>query len=57
MQSPEDILETAFKIFGRNVVGNSLSKLSTTQCAGLIGVVVTSLAPQVTYKLLDRSFQ
>ena len=57
MQSPEDILDTAFKIFGRNVVGNSLSKLSTTQCAGLIGVVVTSIAPQVTYKILDQSFQ
>ena len=47
MQSPDDIFQAAINIFGKTVVGNSLSKLSATQCAGLIGVVVTSLAPQV----------
>ena len=53
LQSPEDVFQTAINIFGRNVVRNSLSKLSTSQCAGLIGVVVTTLAPQV--KLLKSS--
>ena len=47
LQSPEDVFQTAVSIFGRNVVRNSLSRLSTTQCAGLVGVVVTTLAPQV----------
>ena len=47
LQSPEDVFQTAISIFGRNVVRNSLSRLSTTQCAGLVGFVVTTLAPQV----------
>ena len=56
LQSPEDIFQTAINIFGRNVVRNSLSKLSTTQCAGLIGVVVTTLAPQVELTNLSSKY-
>ena len=55
MQSPDDIFQAAIKIFGKTVVGNSLSKLSATQCAGLIGVVVSTLAPQVQIDHLQFS--
>lgn len=43
-----DPVESALEIFGKNIVQRSLSKASTFQCAGLIGVIVTSIAPQVS---------
>ena len=44
----DDPVESALEIFGKNIVQKSLSKASTFQCAGLIGVIVTSVAPQVS---------
>ena len=42
-----DPFTAAINIFSKSAVGNLLSKLSTTQCAGLMGLVVSTFAPQV----------
>ena len=47
LKSHDDIFEAAISIFGKSVVGSSLSRLSTFQCAGLVGLVVSTVAPQV----------
>lgn len=47
LKSPEDIFDAAISVFGKSVVGSSLSRLSTSQCAGLVGLVVSTVAPQV----------
>ena len=47
-----DPLETAISIFGRTMIGNALSELSISQCSGLIGMIISSLAPETTIPLL-----
>ena len=42
-----DPLAAAIAIGGKIGVGASLSKFSASQCAGLIGVIVSSINPQV----------
>ena len=46
-----DSFESAIKILGRTVVGNALSEMSLTQCSGLVGVILSTVAPEVS-KLL-----
>ena len=43
-----DPLSAAIAIGGKLGVGASLSKFSASQCAGLIGVIVSSITPQVS---------
>ena len=42
-----DPLAAAIAIGGKAGVGVSLSRSSASQCAGLVGVIVTSITPQV----------
>ena len=42
-----DPLGAAIEVGGKTGVGVSLSRFSASQCAGLIGVMVTSITPQV----------
>lgn len=42
-----DPFSAAINIFSRSAVGNVLSKLSTSQCAGLMGLFISTVAPQV----------
>jgi hypothetical protein len=42
-----DPLEAAIAVGGKTGVGVSLSRFSASQCAGLIGVIVSSISPQV----------
>ena len=44
-----DPLQAAIAVGGKTGVGVSLSRFSASQCAGLIGVIVTSISPQVRY--------
>ena len=43
-----DPLSAAIAVGGKLGVGASLSKFSASQCAGLIGVIVSSITPQVS---------
>lgn len=43
----DDPFEAAIKVFGKSVVGTSLSKISTFQCAGLFGMIISTVAPEV----------
>ena len=52
MLASVDPLETAISIFGRTMIGNALSELSISQCSGLIGMIISSLAPETTIPLL-----
>ena len=47
MATSHDPLGAAIEVGGKTGVGVSLSRFSASQCAGLIGVMVTSIAPQV----------
>ena len=47
-----DPLAAAIAIGGKVGVGSSLSKFSASQCAGLIGVIVCSINPQVIVSIL-----
>ena len=42
-----DPLAAAIAVGGKVGVGVSLSRFSASQCAGLVGVIVTSICPQV----------
>lgn len=42
-----DPLADALDVTGSTILGTCLSKFSASQCAGLVGVIVASLAPQV----------
>ena len=42
-----DPVAAAIALGGKIGVGASLSKFSASQCAGLIGVIVSSITPQV----------
>ena len=42
-----DPLAAAIAVGGKSGVGVSLSRFTASQCAGLVGVIVTSITPQV----------
>jgi hypothetical protein len=42
-----DPLAAAIAVGGKVGVGVSLSRFSASQCAGLVGVIVSSITPQV----------
>ena len=44
-----DPLAAAIAIGGKVGVGVSLSRFSASQCAGLVGVIVSSITPQVKH--------
>lgn len=46
--STNDPFEAALSLFGKNVVGSSLSRISTNQVAGLLGVIISTVQPQVS---------
>ena len=48
--STNDPFEAAMSLFGKNVVGCSLSRISTNQVAGLLGIMISTLQPQVFQK-------
>jgi hypothetical protein len=47
--SASDPLAAAIAVGGKTGVGVSLSRFSASQCAGLVGVIVSSVTPQVKY--------
>ena len=53
-----DPLEAAITLGGKVGVGLSLSRFSASQCAGLVGVIVSSIMPQVLifFKILSIAF-
>ena len=52
MLNSVDPFETAINIFGRSVIGSILSELSVSQCSGLIGIILSTMAPETTIPLL-----
>ena len=46
--SSADSFASTIKILGRTVVGNALSEMSLTQCSGLVGVILSTVAPEVS---------
>ena len=46
-----DPLSTAIEVSGMNGIGVTLSRLSASQCAGIVGLIITSIHPQVKRKL------
>ena len=42
-----DSFASSIKILGRTVVGNALSEISLTQCSGLVGLILSTVAPEV----------
>ena len=45
--SSEDPFNTAMEVVGKKMISNSLSKMLTTQCSGVIGLAVSSVHPPV----------
>ena len=45
-----DPLAAAIAIGGKVGVGVSLSRFSASQCAGIVGVIVSSITPQVKHE-------
>ena len=43
----EDPFSTAVDIVGKKMIGNSLSKMLTSQCCGVIGLAVSTVSPNV----------
>ena len=43
----EDPFNTAVEVVGKKMIGNSLSKMLTSQCSGVIGLAVSSVSPNV----------
>ena len=43
-----DPLAAAIQIGGKMGVGLSLSRFSASQCAGIIGLIISSICPQVS---------
>ena len=41
--------DAALQVFGKSFLGTTFSKISATQCSGLIGLLVTSISPEVHY--------
>lgn len=52
MLNSVDPFETALNLFGRTVIGSVLSELSISQCSGLIGIILSTVAPETTIPLL-----
>ena len=52
MLNSVDPFETAINILGRSVIGSILSELSVSQCSGLIGIILSTIAPETTIPLL-----
>ena len=52
MLNSVDPFETAMNIFGRSLIGSILSELSLSQCSGLIGIILSTIAPETTIPLL-----
>ena len=50
--SSPDPLATAIEIGGRSGVGLALSRFSASQCAGIVGLMISSINPQVITKAL-----
>ena len=50
-----DPLAAAIDVGGKIGVGLSLSRFSASQCAGIVGVIVSSITPQVN-KIFKNSF-
>jgi hypothetical protein len=44
-----DPVAAAIDVGGKKGVGVSLSRFSASQCAGIVGVIVSSITPQVVY--------
>ena len=44
-----DPVAAAIDVGGKKGVGVSLSRFSASQCAGIVGVIVSSITPQVIY--------
>ena len=51
-----DPLTAAISVGGKTGVGAALSKFSASQCAGLVGVIVSSITPQVLNYHLEYKF-
>jgi hypothetical protein len=47
MLGSEDPFQSMINVLGKSCIGTSLSKLSCSQVAGIMGLVVTTFAPQV----------
>ena len=45
-----DPLATAIEIGGKTWVGLALSRFSASQCAGIVGLIISSINPQVNEK-------
>ncbi len=45
--SSEDPFNTAVEVVGKKMIGNSLSKMLTSQCSGVSGLAVSSVSPNV----------
>ena len=43
----EDPFNTAIEVVGKKMIGNSLSKMLTSQCSGVIGLAVSTVSPNV----------
>ena len=48
MFAAENPFEKAAELFGKNVVGTSLANVLATQCSGVVGVLISTLAPTVS---------
>jgi hypothetical protein len=51
-----DPLAAAIEVGGKMGVGVSLSRFSASQCAGIVGVIVSSITPQVNNIFSDLCF-
>ena len=49
MLGSDDPFQSMINVLGKSCIGNSLSKLSCSQVAGIMGLVVTTFAPQVLF--------
>ena len=41
--------DAALQIFGKTFLGTTFSKVSATHCSGLIGLLVTTISPEVHF--------
>ena len=51
-----DPLAAAIAVGGKSGIGVALSRFSASQCAGLIGVIVTSITPHVRERNIFKKF-
>lgn len=50
----EDPFNTAIEVVGKKMIGNSLSKMLTSQCSGVIGLAVSTVSPNVLKSNLSK---